>query len=151
MSDPFVRLYENLVGRLDGPMQFRLMMQPLMASIYAIKSGLNDARNGEPPYFWALFTNPDHRRAMLRDGWKSIRNTFIFAIVMDLIYQLIAQRTFYPGEAVIVAIILAVIPYLIVRGPANLILRHFVTRRAPVGGQQSAAAVHEEAVGTGKE
>ena len=150
MSDPFVRLYENLVGRLNGPMQFRLMMQPLMASIYAIKSGLNDARNGEPLYFWALFTNPDHRRAMLRDGWKSIRNTFIFAIVMDVIYQIIALHKVYPVEAVIVAIILAVIPYLLLRGPANLILRHFVTRRTPVAGEQP-TAVHEEPVATGKE
>jgi hypothetical protein len=42
---------------------------------------------------------------------------------MDLVYQLIALKTFYPGEAVIVAIALAFFPYLLLRGPIARLAR----------------------------
>ena len=48
-----------------------------MSTVYAIISGLKDAREHKPPYFWALFTDPSHRVEMLRDGWKSTRNVFL--------------------------------------------------------------------------
>jgi hypothetical protein len=44
-------------------------------------------------------------------------------VVLDAVYQYIALRWFYPGEAVLVAIILAIIPYLLVRGPVDRIAR----------------------------
>jgi hypothetical protein len=47
---------------------------------------------------------------------------FILAMVLDVVYQLIEHRwTVYPGEAVLVAIILAIVPYLLLRGPINRI------------------------------
>jgi hypothetical protein len=124
MEDLFSRIIEDLVGRVSGPMRFRLILQPLMAIIFAIRSGLKDARENKPPYFWAMFTNPDSRVDMLRDGWKSVGRVFIFAIVMDVIYQFIVFRWFYPGEALLVAAILALVPYLLIRGPVNRMARH---------------------------
>jgi hypothetical protein len=35
---------------------------------------------------------------------------------MDGIYQVVVLKTFYPGEAVLVAILLAFVPYLFLRG-----------------------------------
>jgi len=105
-------------------MKFRLILQPLMAIIFAVRSGLKDAKEGKPAYFWALFTDPDNRRDMLRSGWKSVGKVFVIAIIIDLVYQLIVFRWFYPGEALLVAIILAFIPYLLIRGPVNRIARH---------------------------
>ncbi len=32
-----------------------LFIQPLMATILAVRGGLKDAREGRPPYFWSLF------------------------------------------------------------------------------------------------
>jgi hypothetical protein len=119
MEDLLARIFENLVDRVSGPMKFRLILQPLMAIIFAVRSGLRDAREGKPAYFWSLFTQPEHRGDMLRDGWKSVGKIFIVAIIIDLVYQLIVLRWFYPGEALIVAFILAFIPYLVVRGPVN--------------------------------
>lgn len=48
---------------------------------------------------------------------------FIIAVVNDLVEQLIIFRWFYPGEALLVAITLALIPYLLIRGPVNKIAR----------------------------
>jgi len=123
MGHILLRAWMSLGPRISGPMKFRLILQPGMATFLAIRNGLKDAREGKPPYFWALFTDPAGRRSMLRDGWKSVGKVFVLAIVLDAIYQYIVQRWIYPGETVLVAIILAIIPYLLVRGPANRIAR----------------------------
>ena len=119
MDDVITRIFQDLVGRLHGPMQFRFFLQPTMAAIWAIKDGLKDARNGSHLYFWALFTETGHRKELLKGGWKSVRNTFFLGLVMDTIYQVWQLKAFYPVEAILVAIVLAVIPYLLIRGPVN--------------------------------
>ena len=95
-----------------------------MATFFAIRDGLKDAREGKPAYFWALFTDKGEREAAMKDGWKGVGKVFILAVVLDVVYQLIEHRwTVYPGEAILVAIILAIIPYLLFRGPINRIAR----------------------------
>jgi hypothetical protein len=42
---------------------------------------------------------------------------------MDAIYRWIVLKTFYPAEAVIVAIALAFFPYVLLRGPITRIAR----------------------------
>jgi hypothetical protein len=129
MEDTFARVFSDLFARLDGPLHFRFLFQPVMALIFATRDGLKDAREGRPAYFWSLFTEPDLRRDLLRDGWKSISKVFIIATVLDLIYQIIVLRWFYPFETLIVAVMLALIPYVLVRGPVNRIKRNL--RRSP--------------------
>ncbi len=121
MEDTIARFFNDVFGRLDGPLHFRFFLQPAMAIFFAIRDGLRDAREGRPAYFWSLFTEPDVRRDLLRDGWKSISKIFIIAAVLDIIYQFIVLRWFYPFEALLVAVLLALIPYLLVRGPVNRI------------------------------
>ena len=123
MEEMLTRFWENLMSRVGGPMTFRLILQPIMAAIFAVRSGLKDAKEGKPAYFWALFTDSVNRRDLLRDGWKSVGRVFVFAIIIDLAYQWIVLRWFYPGEALLVAAILAFIPYLVIRGPVNRIAR----------------------------
>ncbi|SPF49445.1 conserved hypothetical protein [Syntrophobacter sp. SbD1] len=117
------RIVENLIGRVSGPMKFRLIIQPLMAAVFAVRAGLKDAREQRPPYFWGIFKHPDQRSDMLRDGWESVGKIFIIAIVIDLVEQIIVFRGVYPGEALLVAFTLAFIPYLLIRGPVNRIAR----------------------------
>jgi hypothetical protein len=123
MEDLLARMFENLIGRVSGPMKFRLILQPLMAIIFAVRAGLKDAKEGKVPYNWALISDPDHRRALLRSGWKSAGKVFVMAIIIDLVYQWIVFRRFYPFEALLVAVILAFIPYLLIRGPVTRIVR----------------------------
>jgi hypothetical protein len=132
MDHFLARVGEQLVARITGPMKFRLVLQPAMAIFFAVRGGLKDAREGKPAYFWGLFTDPAERKAALKDGWKSVGKVFILAILLDAIYQFIVLRMFYPGEAVVVAIILAIIPYLLVRGPVNRVARR--SRKVVKGG-----------------
>ena len=123
MDHIWVRVGSQLLDRVSGPMKFRLVLQPAMAAFFAIRSGLADARAGKAPYFWALIWDRGQREAMLKDGWKSVGRVFILALVLDVVYQIIVLRFVYPGEAVIVAFVLAIVPYLIVRGLTTRIAR----------------------------
>lgn len=49
----------------------------------------------------------------------------VVAVVLDAIYQVIALKAFYPGEALIVAVVLGLLPYMLVRGT----VAHIVSRR----------------------
>jgi len=138
MDDMMTRIGQDLIDRVSGPMKFRLVLQPAMAAFFAIRSGLADARTGKSPYFWCLVTDPAQRHEMLRDGWKSVGKVFILAIVLDVVYQLIVQRFVYPGETIIVAFLLAIVPYLILRGLVTRIarwsaMRHQHDRQTPLG------------------
>jgi len=123
MEEMLSRFWDDVIARVGGPMKFRLILQPLIAIIFAVRAGLKDAKEGKVPYNWALISDPDHRRALLRSGWKSVGKVFVIAILIDLVYQWIVFRWFYPGEALLVAAILAFIPYLVIRGPVNRIVR----------------------------
>jgi hypothetical protein len=130
MDDILARIWENLGGRIGGPMKLRLLIQPLMVSFFAIRAGIKDARAGRPPFFWTVLTDAQSRSNLLRDGWKDIAKVFTMAVVMDVIYQLSVERWVYPTESLIVAVGLAIIPYLLLRGPVTRIV-HATMQRPP--------------------
>ncbi len=104
-------------------MTFRIILQPIMAVLFAVRDGLRDAREDRPPYLWTLITDSSQRVDLLRQGWAAVGRVFILAIVMDVVYQLIVEGWIYPGELLTIAILLAVIPYLVIRGPVNRLVR----------------------------
>lgn len=134
MRDMLARLWMNIGDRVSGPMTFRLILQPAMAALLALRAGLKDAREGRQPYLWTALTDPAQRADLLREGWKAIARVFLLAVIMDVIYQWIVQRWVYPLEALIVAIVLAIVPYLLIRGPVTRL-----ARRRPREGENLAA------------
>jgi hypothetical protein len=123
MDHMWERVTTQLMARISGPMKFRLVLQPAMAAFFAIRAGLSDARTGKPPFFWGLLSNPAQRVDMIRDGWKSVGRVFILALVLDAVYQIIVLHFVYPGEMIIVAFVLALMPYLILRGLVTRLAR----------------------------
>jgi hypothetical protein len=117
------RVWVQLIERPGGPMTFRFILQPCMAAIAALRDGVNDAKSRRSPYFWALLTNPFQDRQRLYQGLISTARVILLGLCMDAIYQWIVLKTFYPVEAVIVAIGLAFFPYLLLRGPIARIAR----------------------------
>ena len=120
--DP-MQFMQEMVGRIDGPMKFRFLLQPAMAVFFAIRDGRRDARAGAKPFGWALFTATGDRRALIKDGWKGVGKVFLIAVVLDLVYQFLAIQGFRPLQAAFTAVLVALVPYLLVRGVANRILR----------------------------
>jgi hypothetical protein len=119
------RLWVNLIGRIGGPLTFRLVLQPAAAAFFALRAGWKDARVGRVPYGWVILSDPINRRDLLREGWKDVAKVFVVAVIIDFVYQIIEFRWFYPEEAVVVAAMLALMPYLLLRGPANRMARRW--------------------------
>ncbi|MGA7237905.1 MAG: hypothetical protein WBY44_19625 [Bryobacteraceae bacterium] len=128
MEELLKRVLVNLGGRVDGPFTFRLILQPLVAAIFAIRAGLRDSRAGRPAYAWSLCFQRGHARELLLEGWKDVSRVFLAAVIVDLIYEIVEYHWIYPGESLIVAAILALLPYLIFRGVSNRIVGRFVGR-----------------------
>ena len=125
MGELLTRVWENLLGRVHGPLTFRLILQPLAAAVIATRAGLRDARRGHPAYGWAVLADSVARRELLREGWKEVARVFVLAVIVDLIYEAIVFRRIYPGESLIVAAVLALLPYPLIRSSINLIVRYF--------------------------
>ena len=129
MPEILQKIYQDELGRVyGGVMLFRFFLQPTMACIAAVKDGLKDAREGKPMFFWALLSEPEHRKEFLQNGWKSLGRTIILGLVMDTIYQVRQLKALYPIEAILTVGILAIIPYLLVRGPVNLWTRKLTAK-----------------------
>jgi hypothetical protein len=128
MEEMLARLWNGLVARVGGPMTFRVILQPSMATLLAVLAGLKDAREGRPPYLWTILTDPSQRAGLIREGWKACARVFFLAIIIEVIYQWYVQRWVYPGELIVVAIVLALVPYLVIRGPVNRVARRLVRR-----------------------
>lgn len=119
----------DLIGRLHGPFSFRFVLQPMMAMIYAVRDGLADSREGRPPYFWTIFTRPNQRRELLRDGWKAVARVATIGVVIDVIYQLIVLHAIHPVQLIVVVLGLAFVPYVLLRGPVERIASSWTIRR----------------------
>jgi hypothetical protein len=128
IQDYFARVWEMLTGRTEGPLSLRFMLQPTMAAIFAIRAGLKDSREHRAPYLWSVFTNPFDRRDLVQDGWRDIGKVFIIAVMLDLVYALIVHRWIFPGQALLVGTVLAIVPYGLIRGPVTRIA-HRLPRR----------------------
>jgi len=131
MDDTFSRIWQEIVARPDGPLAGRFYLQPLMATALAIRDGVADARMGRPPYFWTLFTQRDQRAPLVRSWWHSAWKLFTIALVLDLAYQIIVLKGLRPLEGLLVAIALAFVPYLMVRGTVNRLVRRTVSSSPP--------------------
>jgi hypothetical protein len=110
------RLWQNLFERPGGPMLFRFFLQPTMAAIAAWRDGLSDARAGRTPFFEGALRDPAQRTIRLNEALVATARIILLGLVMDGIYQAIEFKTFHPAEAVIIALALAFVPYLLLRG-----------------------------------
>jgi hypothetical protein len=101
-----------------------------MSALAAFRDAKEDARLGRAPYFWSLLTHPAHRLELLSEGLAATARVILLGLAMDVIYQWLALGTFYPGEAVVVALALAFLPYVLLRGPFGRLARIWIKPQA---------------------
>jgi hypothetical protein len=127
------RMWRDILARPGGPLTFRFILQPAMAVLAALRDGIHDARTGRRPYLWAMLRgvrSAEGRRGRLWEGIVSTARILILGVVMDVIYQWVVFKTFYPAQAAVIAVLLAFVPYLLLRGPMERVARHWVARPA---------------------
>lgn len=116
----------ELWSRVGGPLDFRLVLQPAMAIAIAIRAGWRDAREGRPPFLWTLVSDRRERKPLLRHAWRDVGRVFVLAWLVDAVYQILFLQAFRPLQGLLVAVVLAFVPYGVTRG---LVTR--LVRRAP--------------------
>ena len=127
MEEIAARLVGNLIGRLTGPLTMRLFLQPAVAAVLAVRDGVKDAREDRPPHFWRMVTGPpEARRRRARETWAAVVKVFTMAVVLDCVYQVVVFRWIYPAESIVTAVVLAIVPYLMLRSATNRIARQWI-------------------------
>jgi len=114
---------DELLGRFSGPLNFRLFVMPTVVTILAIRADFRDAREGRPAPLGAFITNPTERARLFRSALKDIGRIFIVAVTLDTTYQLWVLKSFHIGQLLIVAVVCAILPYVLVRGPVTRLIR----------------------------
>ena len=98
-------------------MTFRFVLQPCMAALAAFHDGRTDARLGRSPYLWTILTERGQGGGRLREGVIATSRIILLGFAMDAIYQATVLGTFYPGEMLLISVLLAFLPYVLLRGP----------------------------------
>ena len=117
------RGFGQLIDRLRGPLNFRLVIMPTVVTVLAMRGAWKDFREGRPAFLGVLIKDPVERSRLFRSALKDIGKIFIVAIVLDTVYQLMVFRFVYPVQVLVVAVVCAVVPYALVRGPITLVAR----------------------------
>ncbi|GGI52847.1 hypothetical protein [Oxalicibacterium solurbis] len=129
LHDIFLRFWDDLMSRPNGPYGVRFILQPLTAAVVAIIDGIRDAHSGRAPYLWTILSTSGKRKTHLHEGIKATARILIAGMAMEVLYQVKTLHTFYIGEAIVIVICLAFLPYLLLRGPATRIARYCIARR----------------------
>ncbi len=104
-----------------GPLKFRFVLQPLVAAVLALRAGMRDAREGRSPFLWTLLTERGHRKEHFARAYTDVGTVFLVAVLVDLVDQRIAGPRVFPMQSLVVATILALVPYALLCGPLNRI------------------------------
>jgi len=124
-------LIDGIAARLTGPMNFRFILQPVVAILLGIRDGRTDAKTGTPPFLFLLFTDPKDRGKNLVQALKGLIVPIALGTVLDGVAQFLIFRD-VPGRGMIVRPLPALIvgttvialPYVLARSiTCNLLKR----------------------------
>jgi len=117
MSDLVPTLTAFAADRFDGALHARLIVQPFAAVMLALIDGLSDADQHRSPFLWpSPYRSRQDRNRRLASVLRSIGKVLALALILDLAHQYIALGLIDLGEALLIAGVLAVAPYVALRG-----------------------------------
>jgi hypothetical protein len=103
-----------------------------MALLAAIPDAIRDVQKGHSSFFWNAPGDTTIQRGRLREGLYATGRILLLGLSMDLIYlyryQYRFYDQFYPAEAALFAIVLAVLPYFFWRWLVERIARWWFAR-----------------------
>src|SRR5688572_25408668 len=111
MEEILNRFFSNLLERPSGPLNMRFLLQPAVAIFFGVRAGMSDAKLRRKPYFRTVILEKEERSELIGEGWKDIGKLIVMACILDTAFQLIALKWIYPLETIVIATLLAVLPY----------------------------------------
>ncbi len=126
------RFWSDIFARFGGPMTFRFFSAADHGGNRCGPRWPEDAREGHRVLLLDRDGGTRHSQTgRLREGIISTARIMLLGISMDVIYQFKELDVFYPAEAVVIAILLAVIPYFIFRWIVEWIARRWMHHGRP--------------------
>ena len=119
---------DQFLGRFSGPLNFRLVVMPTVVTVLALRAVWKDLKDGRPAFLGIWIQDPVERNRVFRSALKDIGKIFIVAVVLDTAYQVMVFRWVYPGMVLVVAVVCAVVPYFLIRGPVYLVAHHLLRK-----------------------
>jgi hypothetical protein len=117
----FEAFLNDLGMRINGPLGFRFILQPLVAILLGIFDGVKDSRAGNIPFLEDFIVHPHKRVALLKSAGVSVLKPVIVGIITDAIAQFLIFKTVHPLDAVFVGTVIIAVPYVLTRGIVNRI------------------------------
>jgi hypothetical protein len=111
--------WADIARDLSGKGQFRLFLQPLMAILLGVRLGIADAKEGEAPFGWRLFTTRHRRWALFKRSLSDAVLPLAVALVMDAILQYLTLGFVRILGAFVVGGLLVWLPFIAARGFTN--------------------------------
>ena len=108
----------ELSQRLNGPFSLRLLLQPSMALLFAIRDGRKDAASNATPYLQALRGQKKRTQGYARVGMGFTQQGTGDGRLLDCAFQYATGGSIRIFEALLMACILCAVPYTLMRGPA---------------------------------
>lgn len=134
VMDSLQNFWAEIAARPDGLFAFRFYLQPIMATLLALRDGIKDAREGDTPYFWTLLNDDERRAESLREGLHATARVISLGVIMDVLYQYFVLGGFRPIEMIVVVLLLCFVPYLLLRGVFTRLAKAWIHRH-PEGGR----------------
>jgi len=125
--DALERGWNHFVARPQGMMNFRFIIQPILATVLALRAGINDAKKTNPAGNAFFFGGA--RSELSRTLWKGIKVPFFIGAILDSIYQVIIHQGIFLLELLFTVVLLVVIPYYIVRTITCFIGRFYFKKK----------------------
>jgi hypothetical protein len=119
--------WETLQAMLGGPGHLRFIIQPLVALLLGLRDGRLDAEAGRPPYLLSVLRDKGHRRERLGQALRAVAKPLGVALTMDALLQYYVVGRIRPLMVLLVGSFLIALPYVLMRGLSNRLLR----RRVP--------------------
>jgi hypothetical protein len=131
MTPIALMILDNIAARLTGPMNFRFILQPLVAIfVLGIKDGRMDAKAGMPPFILDLVLHPEARKRDLKSAFQRLLVPVLLGAILDGIAQYLIFKHVRPAAAVLVGALVMGIPYALSRGITNRIVSARLKRAA---------------------
>ena len=111
-------LATELTQRWNGPFSLRLLLQPTMAILFALRDGRQDAASGAAPYLHRVAFNASERRSTIASAWSSLCKVLVIALILDSAFQYATDGSIRFIQSGAMAMLLCALPYTLLRGPA---------------------------------
>jgi hypothetical protein len=75
MENHLSRAVQHLIGRITGPLHFRLILHPSLAAFMALRAGIRHAKQGRQAFLWSALFEPGNTGSWYGRGGETLERS----------------------------------------------------------------------------